>query len=118
MAIRCLPAYIEFLRHFCCDRRLCDVFKDVSPNFFTSSPNLGHSLFVNFTTCNCQLYRLQLEIFMNMIGNLKVPLETMNIPKTLTEAIRFYCDQQTCINAVPFLRWEDGRPVCPKCLAT
>jgi transposase-like protein len=39
-------------------------------------------------------------------------------PKTLTEAIRYYSDAQTCINAVAALRWEDGSPVCPKCGAT
>lgn len=36
-------------------------------------------------------------------------------PKTLTEAIRYYSDTQTCINAVAALRWENGIPVCPKC---
>ena len=34
-------------------------------------------------------------------------------PKTLTEAIRYYSDAQTCINAVAMLRWQDGSPVCP-----
>lgn len=36
-------------------------------------------------------------------------------PKTLTEAIRYYSDQQTCIDAVALMRWVDGKPVCPKC---
>ncbi len=36
-------------------------------------------------------------------------------PKTLTEAIRYYSNQQTCIDAVAYLRWPDGKPVCPKC---
>ncbi len=36
-------------------------------------------------------------------------------PKTLTEAIRYYLDEQTCIDAVAALRWADGKPVCPKC---
>jgi len=36
-------------------------------------------------------------------------------PKTLTEAIRYYSNQQTCIDAVASLRWPDGKPVCPKC---
>jgi transposase-like protein len=36
-------------------------------------------------------------------------------PKTLTEAIRYYSDTQTCIDAVAALRWADGKPVCPKC---
>jgi transposase-like protein len=36
-------------------------------------------------------------------------------PKTLTEAIRYYSDEQTCIDAVAALRWENGKPTCPKC---
>jgi transposase-like protein len=36
-------------------------------------------------------------------------------PKTLTEAVRYYSDEQTCINAVAAIRWADGKPVCPKC---
>jgi transposase-like protein len=36
-------------------------------------------------------------------------------PGTLTEAIRYYSDTQTCINAVALMRWQDGSPVCPKC---
>lgn len=38
-----------------------------------------------------------------------------NQPRTLTEAIRYYSDEQTCINAVAMMRWQDGSPVCPKC---
>jgi transposase-like protein len=38
-------------------------------------------------------------------------------PKTLTEAIRYYSDEQTCIDAVAELRWENGKPVCPNCNA-
>lgn len=41
----------------------------------------------------------------------------MEMPKTLVEAIRYFSDEQTCINAVAMLRWEDGSPVCPKCQA-
>jgi transposase-like protein len=40
-------------------------------------------------------------------------METM--PKTLTEAIRYYSDAQTCIDAVAAMKWLDGKPVCPKC---
>lgn len=36
-------------------------------------------------------------------------------PRTLTEAIRHYSNEQTCIDAVAALRWVDGKPVCPKC---
>jgi transposase-like protein len=39
----------------------------------------------------------------------------ITFPKTLTEAIRYYSDTQTCINAVAAIRWADGKPVCPKC---
>jgi hypothetical protein len=39
-------------------------------------------------------------------------------PKTLTEAIRYYADPQTCINTVAQMRWEDGSPVCAHCGAT
>jgi transposase-like protein len=42
----------------------------------------------------------------------------METPKTLTEAIRYYSEAQTCINAVAMMRWQDGSPVCPKCGAT
>ncbi|RSL19228.1 hypothetical protein EDE15_4884 [Edaphobacter aggregans] len=42
----------------------------------------------------------------------------LQAPKTLTEAIRYYSDTQTCINAVAMLRWQDGSPICPKCGAT
>jgi transposase-like protein len=40
---------------------------------------------------------------------------TTSSPRTLTEAIRYYSDEQTCIDAVAALRWADGKPVCPKC---
>jgi len=36
-------------------------------------------------------------------------------PRTLTEAIRFYSDSQTCIDTVASLKWPDGKAVCPKC---
>lgn len=39
----------------------------------------------------------------------------MFIPKTLMEAVRFYSDEQTCIDAVAAMRWPDGNKVCPKC---
>jgi transposase-like protein len=39
----------------------------------------------------------------------------MYIPKTLTEAVRYYKDEQVCIDAVASLRWPNGKPVCPKC---
>jgi transposase-like protein len=44
-----------------------------------------------------------------------VKVNEMEMPKSLIEAIRYFSDEQTCINAVAYLRWEDGSPVCPKC---
>jgi transposase-like protein len=38
----------------------------------------------------------------------------MDKPKTLQEAIRYFKDEQTCIDAIVELRWPDG-PICPKC---
>ena len=39
----------------------------------------------------------------------------MYIPKTLTETVKYYAGEQTCIDAVASLRWPNGIPVCPKC---
>lgn len=36
-------------------------------------------------------------------------------PKTLQDAIKFYSDEQTCIDTVARLRWADGEPECPAC---
>lgn len=36
-------------------------------------------------------------------------------PKSLIEAIRYFSNEQTCIDAIASLRWVDGKPVCPKC---
>ncbi|MGB6484434.1 MAG: IS1595 family transposase [Candidatus Acidiferrales bacterium] len=38
----------------------------------------------------------------------------MDKPKTLRDAIRYFQDEQVCINAVAELRWPNG-PICPKC---
>lgn len=35
--------------------------------------------------------------------------------KTLTEAIRHFSNDQTCIDTVAQMRWPDGVPVCPHC---
>ena len=35
-------------------------------------------------------------------------------PKTLQQAIRYFSDEQVCIDTVAALRWPDG-PVCPAC---
>jgi transposase-like protein len=38
----------------------------------------------------------------------------MDKPKTLRDAVRYFENEQTCIDTVAKLRWPDG-PVCPKC---
>lgn len=35
-------------------------------------------------------------------------------PKTLQQAIRYFSDEQVCIDAVATMRWPNG-PVCPRC---
>lgn len=35
--------------------------------------------------------------------------------KTLTEVIRYFENQQNCIDACASMRWPDGKPVCPRC---
>jgi transposase-like protein len=35
-------------------------------------------------------------------------------PKTLQEAIKYFADEQVCIDTVAELRWPNG-PICPKC---
>jgi transposase-like protein len=36
-------------------------------------------------------------------------------PKTLQQAIKYFSDEQTCIDTVASLRWPDGKPTCPAC---
>src|ERR1039458_5609118 len=38
----------------------------------------------------------------------------MEIPKTLLEAIKYFSDEQVCIDAVAMMRWPNG-PTCPEC---
>lgn len=38
----------------------------------------------------------------------------MKRPTTLQQAIRYFSDEQTCIDTVAKMRWPNG-PVCPKC---
>jgi transposase-like protein len=38
-----------------------------------------------------------------------------NEPQTLTEAIRYYSDEQTCIDTLAALRWPDGQVYCSGC---
>lgn len=39
----------------------------------------------------------------------------MESPKTLLEAVRYFSDEQTCINTVAAMRWLDGNVVCAHC---
>lgn len=41
--------------------------------------------------------------------------DSIQIPKTLKDAICYFEDQQACVNAIAFLRWADGVPTCPRC---
>ena len=38
----------------------------------------------------------------------------MKKPKTLQEAIRYFSDEQVCIDTVVQMRWPKG-PICPVC---
>jgi transposase-like protein len=40
--------------------------------------------------------------------------EPKNLPQTLIEVIRYFSDQDVCVQFVARLRWPDG-PVCPSC---
>ena len=42
----------------------------------------------------------------------------MEKPQTLQQAIRYFSDEQVCIDTVASLRWTDGKPVCPACEKT
>jgi transposase-like protein len=37
------------------------------------------------------------------------------LPTSLIEAIRYFSDEKTCIDAIASMKWVDGQPVCPKC---
>ncbi len=39
-------------------------------------------------------------------------------PKTLTDAIRYFSDEQACIDYVAAIRWPDGEVRCPHCNGT
>lgn len=39
----------------------------------------------------------------------------MDTPKTLQQAIKFFSDEQICIDGVAEMRWPDGKPTCPAC---
>jgi transposase-like protein len=38
-----------------------------------------------------------------------------NFPTSLLDAMRYFSDAQRCIDIVAFLRWPEGKPVCPFC---
>lgn len=35
--------------------------------------------------------------------------------KSLSQAIRYFSDEEVCIKTVAAIRWPDGKPVCPHC---
>lgn len=39
----------------------------------------------------------------------------MQKPKTLQQAIRYFSDEQVCVDTVAQMRWPDGKPTCPAC---
>ncbi|ADW69709.1 IS1595 family transposase [Granulicella tundricola] len=39
----------------------------------------------------------------------------MDYPKTLIEAVRYFSDEQVCIDSVSEMRWPDGKPTCCWC---
>ncbi len=39
----------------------------------------------------------------------------MEEQKTLTEAIRYFSNEQNCIDTIAAMRWPDGKPACPHC---
>src|SRR5690242_15690078 len=39
----------------------------------------------------------------------------MALPKTLREAIRYFSDEEICIQTVAQMRWADGKVTCPSC---
>jgi transposase-like protein len=41
----------------------------------------------------------------------------MDTPKTLQQAVRYFSDEQVCIDTIAKMRWPTG-PVCPKCSGT
>jgi transposase-like protein len=36
-------------------------------------------------------------------------------PQTLSEAIRYYSNEQTCIDLLASIRWPDGQVICTSC---
>ncbi len=42
-------------------------------------------------------------------------METIKTPKTLLEAVNYFTNDALCVEYLAHLRWDDGKPVCPKC---
>lgn len=42
-------------------------------------------------------------------------MDSVQLPKTLVEAVKYFSDQDNCINFVASLRWENGEVMCPHC---
>jgi transposase-like protein len=38
-----------------------------------------------------------------------------NLPKTLLEIVKYFSDEKVCVEFIASLKWEDGKPHCPKC---
>jgi transposase-like protein len=38
-----------------------------------------------------------------------------DFPTNLLDAMRYFSDAQRCIDIVAFLRWPNGKPICPNC---
>jgi transposase-like protein len=36
-------------------------------------------------------------------------------PQTLSEAVRYYSNEQTCIDLLACIRWPDGQVICTNC---
>ncbi len=36
-------------------------------------------------------------------------------PKNLIEAVQFFSDEAVCVDFIASLKWDEGKPCCPKC---
>jgi transposase-like protein len=39
----------------------------------------------------------------------------INEPKNLIEAVQFFADEAVCVDFIASLKWDEGKPCCPKC---
>jgi transposase-like protein len=90
-----------------------------------SQPQTGHSIFRNLTKSGprhtvCPLFSLYTvgKLLKALAGPrvlILVMARKLQQPKTLQQAIRYFTDEQVCIDAVAAMRWPDGKPTCPAC---